>query len=539
MGSGAFLVAACRYLARRVRSGARSRRRVPRRRDIDERTARSSGERSPSGACTASTSIRWRCSSRGCRCGSRRSPPTGRSAFSIIVCRSATACSARGSRTLRQPPTRRAGSARRGARRRLPLFDDERRRRRAARGAAGPLLARVDAERHHRAGAREGARVHGADSGRRVALALEAGRASLVRRLVRRPDELRAAAAFGALSDAALTGRSALPTATARPIPRRGRVNRRRAPAVSLGARIPRSVLRAGRRTSRAAGVRRGDRQSAVGHDPRRRRRRRRARARARQRSRPRCGSPAIPASTRAQSHGHANRYQLFVERAIALTRDGGRLGLVLPSGLATDHGSAPLRRLLFSRCDVDAIVGMDNHRGVFPDPPKRPLSARHGDSRRADARHRMPTRRGRSGRARCDRQRPVACRPAACPCGSRRALLERISGDALAIPNVRGPIDLEIAERAAALFAPLGSVTGWQRAVRPRAERDRRSRAFRVRASAACRSSTASTSSRSASRSTRSHAASRRPTRAGCCAPIATSVRGSPTATSRAPPIG
>ena len=46
-----------------------------------------------------------------------------------------------------------------------------------------------------------------------------------------------------------------------------------------------------------------------------------------------------------AQSSGHANRYQLFVERAVALARDGGRLGLLLPSGLATDHGSAPLRQ--------------------------------------------------------------------------------------------------------------------------------------------------------------------------------------------------
>src|SRR5262249_62091110 len=47
--------------------------------------------------------------------------------------------------------------------------------------------------------------------------------------------------------------------------------------------------------------------------------------------------------------------------------RGGGRIGLVLPAGLATDHGSSALRRLLLSRCDVDAIVGMDNHRGVFP----------------------------------------------------------------------------------------------------------------------------------------------------------------------------
>src|SRR4029079_9605135 len=56
-----------------------------------------------------------------------------------------------------------------------------------------------------------------------------------------------------------------------------------------------------------------------------------------------------------SQSHGHANRYQLFLERAIALTRQGGRLGLVLPSGLAMDHGSAPLRRTLFATSNVDA----------------------------------------------------------------------------------------------------------------------------------------------------------------------------------------
>ena len=39
----------------------------------------------------------------------------------------------------------------------------------------------------------------------------------------------------------------------------------------------------------------------------------------------------------------------------------------MLPSGLATDSGSAPLRRLLLTRCDVDALVGFDNHRGIFP----------------------------------------------------------------------------------------------------------------------------------------------------------------------------
>ena len=162
-----------------------------------------------------------------------------------------------------------------------------------------------------------------------------------------------------------------------------------------------------------------------------------------------------------AQSTGHANRYQLFLERAIALTRHGGRVGLVLPSGLATDHGSAPLRQLLMSRCDLDAVVGIDNHRGVFPI---------HRSVRflLVTASPGSPTRR-------------VACRfgiedPAALeaigeeasdsspwyPVHVSPALLQRISGHGLAIPALRDATDLAIVDRAAALFPPLGSAQGW-----------------------------------------------------------------------------
>jgi Eco57I restriction-modification methylase len=161
-----------------------------------------------------------------------------------------------------------------------------------------------------------------------------------------------------------------------------------------------------------------------------------------------------------AQSAGHANRYQLFVERAVALMREGGRLGLVLPSGFAVDHGSAALRRLLLSRCDVDTIVGMDNHRGVFPihrsvrfllvtasaAGPTREIGCRLGidDPAALDAID--------SDRTAAD-GREVRLSAEA---------LERISGDALTIPHLSSPIDLEIVERAAALFPPLGSERGW-----------------------------------------------------------------------------
>ncbi|MGH9220835.1 MAG: Eco57I restriction-modification methylase domain-containing protein [Vicinamibacterales bacterium] len=67
------------------------------------------------------------------------------------------------------------------------------------------------------------------------------------------------------------------------------------------------------------------------------------------------------------QGHGHTNLYQLFLERALRLARPGGRIGLILPSGLATDHGSAALRRHLFDRTAVDTWLGFDNRRGIFP----------------------------------------------------------------------------------------------------------------------------------------------------------------------------
>lgn len=185
------------------------------------------------------------------------------------------------------------------------------------------------------------------------------------------------------------------------------------------------------------------------------------------QRSRDRRDMGAVVRFTRdagvytAQSDGHANRYQLFVERAVALARPGGRLGLVLPSGLAADHGSGPLRRMLFSRCNVDAIVGFDNRRGVFPI--------------HRSVRFLLLT--ATSGTATVDigcrlgEQEPAVLETAGDDTdpGSSwftvrvtRALLERLSGDDLEIPDLRAPMDLAIAERAAALFPPLGDPRGW-----------------------------------------------------------------------------
>jgi hypothetical protein len=160
-----------------------------------------------------------------------------------------------------------------------------------------------------------------------------------------------------------------------------------------------------------------------------------------------------------AQSDGHANRYQMFVERAIALTRPGGRLGLVVPAGLISDQGSARLRRLLFSRCAVDGIVGFENRRAIFPihrGVRFLLLSATAG----------LPTtsfgcRLGEIDPAvldGADETERSWYRVHVSP-----SMLRTISGDGLAVPDLRSPVDVTIAERAAALFAPLGHADGWQ----------------------------------------------------------------------------
>jgi Eco57I restriction-modification methylase len=162
-----------------------------------------------------------------------------------------------------------------------------------------------------------------------------------------------------------------------------------------------------------------------------------------------------------AQSDGHANRYQLFVERTMALTRAGGRFGLVLPSGLATDHGCASLRRRLLSACDVDAMVGIDNRRGVFP--IHRSVRFLLVTATRGRATNRLACRLDLDDPAELER---VGDEPADAADWFRfhltPATIERLSGPDLAIPSLRDATDLAIAERAAALFPALGSATGW-----------------------------------------------------------------------------
>jgi Eco57I restriction-modification methylase len=158
-----------------------------------------------------------------------------------------------------------------------------------------------------------------------------------------------------------------------------------------------------------------------------------------------------------AGQSGHANRYQLFVERALALARPGGRIGLVLPWGLAADHGSAALRRLFFSRAAVDALVGLDNRDAVFP--IHRSVKFLLATATAGGATGTIACRFGERDPAILE-----ACEDdkAWFPVSLSLPLIERLSGGDLSIPDVRSEVDLAIAERVATLFPPLGEPESW-----------------------------------------------------------------------------
>ena len=159
---------------------------------------------------------------------------------------------------------------------------------------------------------------------------------------------------------------------------------------------------------------------------------------------------------------GHPNRYQLFVERALQLLRPGGRLGIILPSGLATDHGSGPLRRALLDSVHVDRLLGFTNRDVIFPI---------HRDVRFLLL---TATTGGRTSQLRCrfglrsvsalDSLPDAAADdpPDAHPIVLSRAVLDEWDREHLAIPELESPRDLDILAHISATVPRLGDRAGW-----------------------------------------------------------------------------
>ena len=158
------------------------------------------------------------------------------------------------------------------------------------------------------------------------------------------------------------------------------------------------------------------------------------------------------------QGRGHANLYQLFFERAVRLLRHGGRVGLILPAGFSTDHAGAGLRRFLFDRTRVETFALLDNRDGIFPihrslrfllltfcaGGSTAEVAVRPG-IRSAGALDTVPDEGGDEHALRI-----------------RRALIEQVAGDSLAVPDVRSPVDVDILAAIAGGVPALADREGW-----------------------------------------------------------------------------
>jgi len=69
----------------------------------------------------------------------------------------------------------------------------------------------------------------------------------------------------------------------------------------------------------------------------------------------------------RLQGRSDFNTHKLFLEQALHLTRERGRLGFLLPGGLYSDRGCSRLREELLDRCRWEWLFAFENRKRIFP----------------------------------------------------------------------------------------------------------------------------------------------------------------------------
>ena len=69
----------------------------------------------------------------------------------------------------------------------------------------------------------------------------------------------------------------------------------------------------------------------------------------------------------RHQGSADLNLYKLFLETVHALAREGGSIGLLVPSGLYSDNGTRDLRTLFLESCRWEWLFGIENRAKIFP----------------------------------------------------------------------------------------------------------------------------------------------------------------------------
>jgi hypothetical protein len=169
----------------------------------------------------------------------------------------------------------------------------------------------------------------------------------------------------------------------------------------------------------------------------------------------------------RSAGDAHVNCYQLFVERSLALLKRGGRLGLVLPWGIAADHGSARLRKRLLESCALDTLVAFENNRGIFPihrstrfvlltattGQPTQRVQCRFGERDPAVLDQTGLEQTSGPTQAQAARAAPIAISV---------DLLRQVSGESLAFPDVRTATDVALLERLHLAHPALADADGW-----------------------------------------------------------------------------
>lgn len=160
----------------------------------------------------------------------------------------------------------------------------------------------------------------------------------------------------------------------------------------------------------------------------------------------------------RLQGEGHVNLFQLFLERGLTLVRDGGRIGIVLPSGFASDHGCAALRRHLLQRTHVDTFVSIENRAGLFP--IHRALKFLLITATAGGSSPVVSCRFGVRSPDVLDELPDVGDDPGAVPVP--QTLMARLSDDQYAVPELRTAADVAIVSGIAFSVPPLGDPSGW-----------------------------------------------------------------------------
>jgi hypothetical protein len=161
----------------------------------------------------------------------------------------------------------------------------------------------------------------------------------------------------------------------------------------------------------------------------------------------------------RLQGDGHPNSYQLFVERMLTLLRRGGRLGVIVPWGLAVDQGAARLRRELLDRTSIDTLISIENRDCLFPIHRGLKFLLLCTTTGRSSPRS-LPCRFGVRRIEELEQLPETGPDPRAVEIP--RQLLDRIDAETLAIPDIRTQRDIEILRQIVFTVPALGDPDGW-----------------------------------------------------------------------------